>query len=677
MTNIFAQVGISTTSITPDPTSILELRSTTLGFLAPRMTTTQRDAITSPATGLLIYNTTTNQLNYFSGLAWQVVTGGGQSQLNGSGFVKASGTTISYDNSTYLTSAITSFSKTDNYGITSSVTNSTTTPNHTIGVDTTLISSRLWRQKGIDSLGAIIATKGTGTVTSVTSATGDATVATTTTTPVITIVSAPKLTTARNIQGVPFDGTANINPVNGTGFVKATGTTLSYDNSTYITNANVVFNNQANSYTAGMKQSFQSSATTAGFNFGGATADPSSLASGDMWFRTDTKKVQYYDGTTIRYFVGEALAQTLTNKDLTSGTNTFPTFNQNTTGSAATLTTARNIYGNSFNGSADLSGIIASTYGGTGNGFTKFSGPATSEKTFTLPNASANILTDNAAVTVAQGGTGVTSTTAYGVITGGTTTTGTLQNAGAGSTGQVLTSNGSSALPTWQMPTGVLVNVMFITSGTTYTPTTGTKSILIEMVGGGGGGGGVITKGSVSAGGGAGGYIKTYVTGISDASTYTIAIGGGGAGGIATGGANGTAGGATTFTTLAGSTPASITFTCNGGGGGTGSNDGATKITNAGGAGGTSTNGSISAGGAPGGWTISRGNSEGSSAGAGGSSQFGGGGVGVVGLFTTTDIAGNAGSGKGAGGGGGYAGSNTGAAGGAGSAGIIVIYEYK
>lgn len=47
--------------------------------------------------------------------------------------------------------------------------------------------------------------------------------------------TATALQTARNIQGVAFDGTANIDPINGTGFVKATGTTLSYDNSTYVT----------------------------------------------------------------------------------------------------------------------------------------------------------------------------------------------------------------------------------------------------------------------------------------------------------------------------------------------------------------------------------------------------------------------------------------------------------
>jgi hypothetical protein len=58
----------------------------------------------------------------------------------------------------------------------------------------------------------------------------------------------------------------------------------------------------------------------------------------------------------------------------------FPTLNQSTTGSAATLTTPRAIYGNNFNGSAALSQIITSTYGGTGNGFTKFSGPTTAEK---------------------------------------------------------------------------------------------------------------------------------------------------------------------------------------------------------------------------------------------------------------------------------------------------------
>lgn len=52
---------------------------------------------------------------------------------------------------------------------------------------------------------------------------------------------------------------------------------------------------------------------------------------------------------------------------------------------------------------------------------------------------------------VGAGGTGLTTlTTAYGVVCAGTTPTGALQNAGAGTAGQVLTSGGASALPSYQ-----------------------------------------------------------------------------------------------------------------------------------------------------------------------------------------------------------------------------------
>ena len=59
------------------------------------------------------------------------------------------------------------------------------------------------------------------------------------------------------------------------------------------------------------------------------------------------------------------------------------------------------------------------------------------------------------ALPVANGGTGDTSLTAYAVLAGGTTSTGALQQiSGVGTTGQVLTSNGASTLPTWQTPAG-------------------------------------------------------------------------------------------------------------------------------------------------------------------------------------------------------------------------------
>ncbi len=50
----------------PDPAAKLEIQSTTQGFLPPQMTEVQRDAISSPPGGLIIYNTTTNTLNVFT-----------------------------------------------------------------------------------------------------------------------------------------------------------------------------------------------------------------------------------------------------------------------------------------------------------------------------------------------------------------------------------------------------------------------------------------------------------------------------------------------------------------------------------------------------------------------------------------------------------------------------------
>src|ERR1700755_77802 len=75
-TNIFPKngsAGIGTT--TPDGSSLLEIKSTKKGLLIPRMTKTQRDAIASPATGLLIYQTnSTSGFYYYTGTAWRAVT---------------------------------------------------------------------------------------------------------------------------------------------------------------------------------------------------------------------------------------------------------------------------------------------------------------------------------------------------------------------------------------------------------------------------------------------------------------------------------------------------------------------------------------------------------------------------------------------------------------------------
>jgi hypothetical protein len=67
-TQLQAQVGIGTS--TPAASAKLEISSTTQGFLPPRMTTAQRDAISSPATGLTIYNTTLKSVEVYNGTAW-------------------------------------------------------------------------------------------------------------------------------------------------------------------------------------------------------------------------------------------------------------------------------------------------------------------------------------------------------------------------------------------------------------------------------------------------------------------------------------------------------------------------------------------------------------------------------------------------------------------------------
>jgi hypothetical protein len=64
-------VGIGTAS--PNGSAALDVYSTTLGILPPRMTSTQEAAISSPATGLVVYNTTNNELESYTGSAWAAV----------------------------------------------------------------------------------------------------------------------------------------------------------------------------------------------------------------------------------------------------------------------------------------------------------------------------------------------------------------------------------------------------------------------------------------------------------------------------------------------------------------------------------------------------------------------------------------------------------------------------
>ncbi len=101
------------------------------------------------------------------------------------------------------------------------------------------------------------------------------------------------------------------------------------------------------------------------------------------------------------------------------------------------------------------------------------------------------------------------------------------------------------------------------TSNATYTPTSGTVGVMIEMCGAGGGGGGS-QNATVGASGGAGGYIKQYLTAAEIGASLALVVPSGGAGGGTN--AAGTAGSATTV-----STPSNvIVLTANGGSAGSG-----------------------------------------------------------------------------------------------------------
>jgi hypothetical protein len=64
-----------------DSKAILSLTSTAKGFLPPRMTTVQRDAITSPTEGLVLYDTTTDRLNVRDASDWRAYLAAGAGDI--------------------------------------------------------------------------------------------------------------------------------------------------------------------------------------------------------------------------------------------------------------------------------------------------------------------------------------------------------------------------------------------------------------------------------------------------------------------------------------------------------------------------------------------------------------------------------------------------------------------
>jgi len=148
-----------------------------------------------------------------------------------------------------------------------------------------------------------------------------------------------------------------------------------------------------------------------------------------------------------------------------------------------------------------ITGTLAIGNGGTGSTSTTYCS-LTTNVTGTLP--------------VANGGTGVASATAYALLAGGTTTTGPFQSiASVGTSGQVLTSNGAGALPTFQTASGGVTTISFGSTG--LTPSTATS-------------GAVSVAGTLAiANGGTGSTSTTYCSLTSNV-TGTLPVANGGTG---------------------------------------------------------------------------------------------------------------------------------------------------
>jgi len=80
----FPQVGINTDESSPDPSAMLDVKSTSAGLLVPRMNSDERDAIISPAEGLLVYCTDDSSFYYHHNARWNKLIPGNPLIYSGS-----------------------------------------------------------------------------------------------------------------------------------------------------------------------------------------------------------------------------------------------------------------------------------------------------------------------------------------------------------------------------------------------------------------------------------------------------------------------------------------------------------------------------------------------------------------------------------------------------------------
>ena len=208
----------------------------------------------------------------------------------------------------------------------------------------------------------------------------------------------------------------------------------------------------------------------------------------------------------------------------------------------ATLTAGSGVSITNGAGTITFSGTGVTSVAGTGtvNGLT-LSGTVTSSGSLTLGGTLSGVsLASQVSGTlpVANGGTGVTSSTGSGNVVLSTSPTLVTPALGTPSSGNLTNCTGMSGLQstqitgTWTVPSNVISSTQF----------------KFRLVGGGGGGGGGATNTNASGSGGASGdYIEVVYSGFTAGQTVTASIGAAGAAGSSSGGTGGN-GGDTTIT---------------------------------------------------------------------------------------------------------------------------------
>jgi len=426
-----------------------------------------------------------------------------------------------------------------------------------------------------------------------------------------------------------------------------------------------------------------------GIGFGAVALNQAAAVTGALGFTNGGT------GQTSQQAAMNALAGAITSGQYLRGNGTnvlmssiqagdVPTLNQNTTGSAATLTTARDIQTNlastsaaSFNGSANVTpgvtgrlafsnlaqGSALSVLGVTGNATADNASIAAGTDHQVLRRSGTSVgfgavaLNQANAITgtlpVGNGGTGATTLTANNVILGNGTSA--VSFVAPGSSGNVLTSNGTTWTSAAATGGGGDYKLNRYTSPATWTKPAGLKSVKVTVIGAGGDGG----------------------SSTSAAPAY-VGAGGGGAGGLAIYFAAAPAiPGPQPVTAGPGTNSFGSIVSCTAGSAGT---NGTTPGSNQpGGGGGSATGGTINIPGAAGGQGCSSTPGTEAFGGQGGSTGFGGGGAASIaraGISNTALSASASGYGNGGGGAARNAPGPATTPGGSGTAGIVIVEEF-